>query len=87
MVDGGCDYDRIDIVSRESLGGKKLVIELESPASVLIEQNGEGRYVSDSEQLRHEFNLEPNGIPDMYRLYFGAGQIPFVNRIKKLEIV
>lgn len=85
--ESGCDYDCINIVSGESLGGMKLIIELENPSSVIIEQNEEGRYISDKEELRHEFSLEPDGAPDIYRIYFGAGQIPFENRIKKLEIV
>lgn len=85
--ESGHDYDCINIVSGESLGGMKLIIELENPSSVIIEQNEEGRYISDKEELRHEFSLEPDGAPDIYRIYFGAGQIPFENRIKKLEIV
>jgi len=87
-VESGSEYDCLEIVTKENHTGKTLYIELAEPASVLLEQNGEGCFVSGEEKMCHEIPLEGNALGlHVYRLFFGAGKVPFENAVVSFKIL
>lgn len=87
-VESGREYDCVDIVTTQNLNGKTLSVALARPATVLLARDGNGEYVSSQEKALHEIPLSGGGgALRVYRLYFGAGQVPFDNTIQKLQII